>query len=116
MIEGVVVQTITEGGLKQMWFVGKLCSWLENESHAADRAEKVSNDKNGIYRFKTFDGKNIVDFACTYNAMAYLTASDNKKVDSIVPNKPTEKGLIHFYKKDGEWQYVTEGDFESKKT
>jgi len=34
---------------------------------------------------------------------------------SIIPEAPEEKGLIHFYRKDGAWQYVKESEYESKK-
>ena len=51
----------------------------------------------------------------TYHSVAYLLKGDNKKQVSIVPDKPEAKGLIHFFKKDGSWNFVTEEEYEEKK-
>jgi len=34
---------------------------------------------------------------------------------SIVPEKPDASGLIHFYKKEGAWAFVTAEEYEEKK-
>lgn len=52
----------------------------------------------------------------TYDAVAYLITADDKPKISIVPEKPEASGLIHFYKKDGSWAFVTEEEYEEKKS
>ena len=34
---------------------------------------------------------------------------------SIVPSKPDAAGLIHFYKKEGVWEFITAEEYEEKK-
>lgn len=41
--------------------------------------------------------------------------SDNKIPVSIIPDKPEAKGMIHFYKKDDEWKFVSQDEYEEKK-
>ena len=68
-----------------------------------------------IHQIVDIDADKVVDFACTYSAVAYLIGGDNKSPASFVPNKPNATGLIHFYKQEGSWKYVTEDEFEAKK-
>jgi len=34
---------------------------------------------------------------------------------SIVPDKPDATGLTHFFKKDGNWAFVTDDEYDEKK-
>ena len=61
-----------------------------------------------IYQIIDVDAEKVVDFACSYSAVAYLIGGDNKKPASFIPDKPDATGLIHFYKKEGSWNFVTE--------
>jgi len=49
----------------------------------------------------------IASFACTFDASYFVMKSDNKIPVSIIPDKPEAKGMIHFYKKDDEWKFVS---------
>jgi len=52
----------------------------------------------------------------TKASVAYiLKAKETTKQKSIVPNNPDATGLIHFFKKDGNWEFVTQEEYETKK-
>lgn len=68
-----------------------------------------------IYLITDVDADRVADYAVTYSAVAYLLKGEDKKQASIVPDKPDATGLIHFYKKDGNWAFVTHDEFDEKK-
>lgn len=68
-----------------------------------------------IYLITDVDAEKVTDYAVTYDSVAYLLKGDEKKSVSIVPEKPDAQGLIHFYKKDGSWVFVTQEEYEEKK-
>ena len=72
--------------------------------------------ENYIWEVTDVDANSVTDFAMGYRTIAYLIAGDNKSKMSIVPEKPEAKGLIHFFKKDGNWAFVTEDEYEEKKS
>ena len=37
------------------------------------------------------------------------------KTVSIIPGNPDYQGLVHFYKKDGEWQFITAENYQKEK-
>ena len=39
----------------------------------------------------------------------------DKPPPSIIPDKPDETGLIHFYKLDNEWKFLTSAEYEEHK-
>ena len=47
--------------------------------------------------------------------MFFVLQGGKKKPASFVPEKPEASGLIHFYKKENEWKFVTEDEYEAKK-
>lgn len=54
----------------------------------------------------------------TINGYSTVTSlsDDSAKPKSIIPDKTSaETGLVHFYKKDGQWQYVAGAEYEEKK-
>lgn len=68
-----------------------------------------------IYLITDVDAEKVSDYAVSYHSVAYLLKGEEKKTVSIVPEKPDAQGLIHFYKKDGNWVFVTQEEYEEKK-
>ena len=44
-----------------------------------------------------------------------IMKGDEKQPPSFIPNKPAANGLIHFYKKGADWNFMTEEDYTQKK-
>lgn len=42
-------------------------------------------------------------------------ASDSVSEHTVTGKEGVQKGFLHFYKKDGKWNYVTEAEYEQKK-
>ena len=68
-----------------------------------------------IFLITEVDANKISDYAVTKNAVLYLIQGENKQPVSMVPNKPEATGLVHFFKKGGNWVFVTEDEYEAKK-
>ena len=41
--------------------------------------------------------------------------TEEKPIPSIIPDKPKERGLIHFYRKDNQWHFLTQDEYHQKK-
>lgn len=54
-------------------------------------------------------------FACNYVSTSILIKNEPEKFVSVCPEKPEEAGLIHFYKKDDAWVFVTPDEYQDKK-
>ena len=57
----------------------------------------------------------VISFACSREATSIITAGEKNTTPSIIPGKPNEEGLIHFYKKDNGWNFITESEYKEKK-
>ena len=70
---------------------------------------------NCIYHIVDVDANQVSDFAVTYTAVFFILSGKEKNAVSIVPSKPDATGLTHFFKKDGDWNFVTADEYEEKK-
>ena len=57
----------------------------------------------------------VIDFACSKGATCFVMKGADKPLPSIIPDKPDEKGLIHFYKQNEEWKFITNSEYEERK-
>ena len=69
---------------------------------------KLSND--------FFDLGNVQHFSCGRTTISFIKGKpEEKQKPSIIPGKPNERGLIHFYKQDNKWNFLTQDEYEKKK-
>ena len=106
-----IVLTQNADGKKQFYGIGKKIFECHNgvDSVKPDRFGENAKAMYGkcIYMITDVNAEIVADYAVTYHAVAYLLKGEEKKRVSIVPDKPDATGLIHFYKKDGNWVFVT---------
>lgn len=57
----------------------------------------------------------MADFACSDYSVAFVLKGGAKRPESFVPEKPDTVGLVHFYRKDKAWSFVTADEYEAKK-
>jgi hypothetical protein len=69
-----------------------------------------------VAHIKALDAKSIVSFDCQYKSFVFLLEPDQRKRVSMIPSKPDATGLIHFYMKNGVMEYVTEEEYDEKKS
>ena len=68
-----------------------------------------------ICKLGGFTANNVIDFSCGKCATVFVMKGEDKPPPSIIPDKPDEKGLIHFYKQDNEWKFLTSAEYEEHK-
>ena len=61
------------------------------------------------------DAENVISFAVTRNMTLLLKKMTEKPKPSIIPDLPEETGLIHFYRESGQWKFISQTAYESKK-
>jgi hypothetical protein len=66
---------------------------------------------NCIAKLGGFSANKVVDFACGKMFTVMIMKGEEKQPPSFVPNKPVAEGLIHFYKKGADWQFITEEEY-----
>lgn len=65
-----------------------------------------------------FQKSKIGNFFAGSQYSVVLLEGESKPAEGVSEHKidgKIEKGFLHFYKKDGKWNYVTESEFEQKK-
>ena len=70
---------------------------------------KDAKKLDGKYNIYKIDCKaeDVISFSCTRNSTNFVIAGEVINNTSIVPGKPDEQGLVHFYKQDNEWKFMT---------
>lgn len=67
----------------------------------------------------TFNDRNVVDFVAHDQASLVIIGGGATDAENLyahtLPEGKKAKGLLHLYKQNGEWKYVTEEDYEEKK-
>ena len=71
---------------------------------------KEAGYKGHFIKFE-LDGASVVDFACSRTASCVIMEGAKPPQGSIIPEKPEETGLIHFYKSGDEWKFITEDEY-----
>ena len=75
----------------------------------------LQNSRPSIFQIVDVDAEQVAAYAVTKNSVAYVLKGDKKQPPSIVPSKPEATGLIHFFKKDEVWNFVTAEEYEQNK-
>lgn len=57
------------------------------------------------------DAEQVQSFACSKYAVFYVLKAPQKPKVSLIPEKPQEVGLTHFYKQNGEWVFMSESEW-----
>jgi len=55
----------------------------------------------------------VIDFACSASATFLIMQKSAETLPSIVPGEPENRDLIHFYKKENNWVFITKADYNS---
>ena len=61
-----------------------------------------------IVKLEGFDSSRVLDFACGKRSTMIIMKGNEEAEKSIIPNEPGAKGLVHVYKQDDEWKYISE--------
>ena len=75
---------------------------------------KQIGGKYNIYKVDC-NMSDVISFACSREATSIITRGENNTNPSIIPGKPNEEGLIHFFKKENGWNFVSESEYQEKK-
>ena len=67
---------------------------------------------NNIVKIKV-DAAKVKDFCCLKTSTMLILGKEIVKQPSIIPDKPNEDGLTHFYKEDGRWKFVSQRDYKA---
>lgn len=55
---------------------------------------------------------NVKDFCCLSDSTLLIMGKEKKaKMPSIIPDKPYDTGLTHFYQKNGRWEFVSQSEY-----
>lgn len=73
-----------------------------------------------MHELVDFNGREVLDFACAFKNTIVVLGGPRKGVAEglyrhDIGGGETSQGLLHFYKKDGKWQYVNAEEYETKK-
>jgi len=82
--------------------------------------EDMAEDQEQPFReVKTFSDRNIVDFMAHDKASLVIIGGGATDADDLyahkLPDGKKAKGLLHLYKQNGVWKFVTEEDYEQRK-
>ena len=69
-------------------------------------AKRVENCKHAIYKLD-YKMSDVISFSCGRCSTTFIIAGEKNTTPSIIPGKPNEEGLVHFYKKDNEWKFIS---------
>ena len=69
-------------------------------------AKRVENCKYIIYKLN-YKMSDVISFSCGRYSTTLIIAGEKNTTPSIIPGKPNEEGLVHFYKKDNEWKFIS---------
>ena len=91
----------------------------EGLKHLGGSASLTSAYKHYISRMEV-DGSRVEDFDIGRSAVYLLMAADKQEIQSIDPDHPEEKGLIHFYQQaneagETEWKFLTKAQYDEQK-
>lgn len=82
--------------------------------------DSEAQKKKPFREIPTFSDTKILDFACSERAsLVIIEGETGKPAEQLykhsLPNGVDCSGLVHLYKKDGKWTYVSQPDYEAKK-
>jgi hypothetical protein len=89
-------------------------------AHLGAADDQCQDAEKPLREIKTFSGRGLVDFLAHDSASIVVLAGGATAVDNLyshtLPAGKQVQGLVHFYKKEGEWQFVSEDEYEAKKS
>jgi len=85
----------------------------------SEKDEDTSDKEVPFRHLSVFDDRKVLDILAhqQMGSMVVLGEPDqtNSKLHHALPQDKFETGLLHFFKKDDKWNFVTETELESKK-
>ena len=60
-------------------------------------AKRLTNTKLFIYKIDV-KASEVISFSCSRNAIHLVFAGEKSSTTSMIPGKPNEEGVVHFYK------------------
>ena len=115
--KGVIVKAKNEEGQLRMYYIRKKEDSLSPDGQILDKKtiETLEWESEWVAHITAWDATTITSFGTTYESLAFVRQLPAEKSASIIPDKPDEQGLIHFYRDNGAWVFVTESEYEEKK-
>jgi hypothetical protein len=113
-----LIQFEDKRGKSVLYSVGN--KYDSNYCHLGVEETSTTEADKPFREIKTFSNRAIVDFhAQNHDSLVIMSggsdASENLYSHNL-PDGKKAKGILHFYKKDGAWVFVTEDEFEQRKS
>lgn len=101
-------------GVKKFYSIGK------EESNFKHLGISAKNQDNEVYReIPVFTDFEIQDFSASAKYSLVIIKGEEKPEVGLYEHELADgskaKGILHFYKKEGKWHYVSQEDYEAKK-
>jgi hypothetical protein len=89
-------------------------------AHLGAAEDQVQDAEKPLREIKTFNGRDLVDFVAHDSSSVVILAGGATAVDSLyahtLPDGKQVRGLLHFFKRDGEWHFIPEDEYEARKS
>ena len=107
-----------EEGKQTLWSIGNKSG--SEFAHLGAPEDKVGDEEKPFREIQIFSDRVVADFQAHSSAsIVVIEGPESPQEDlynHVLPEGRKAKGLLHLYKKGDQWQYVTEEEYEAKKS
>lgn len=112
------IENKNKKGEKKLYAVGQ--EHEGNYQHLGKKDKKDLKESERVHLLGEFDAEEILDFAAAKHSTIVLIAGPGKNMNEglyqhELPDGTKSHGLIHFYKKAGNWVFLPAEQYEAKK-